>query len=300
MQLDRRTVGVVVVGVLGALALTFAAGTLANPAAQGSGSLVSEDGDSSAVFQADDALEPDPQPLPELGPVLQTALLGLLGLTFVVALYVLSIRDLLSVVLAVLTAGIGFWLLMELIIALTGPGSDVGFGQDAGAGPPGGADGIAPEVGVSTPPSAFLLGIIAVVAVLALVVLFGLSTDEGPSEPDADVADDATPETLTPIGAAAGRAAAEIQDETTSTSNAVYRAWVDMTDALDVPNRAATTPGEFADVAIEAGMAPRDVEELTRLFEDVRYGDAPVSAARERQATDALRRIESTYAGDES
>lgn len=239
MQLDRRTVGVVVVGVLGALALTVAAGTLANPAAQGSGSLVSEEGGSSAVFQSDDALEPDPQPLPELDPVLQTVLLGVVALLFVASLYVLSIRDLISVVLAVAVAGIGFWLLMELIIALTGPGSDVGFGQDTGTGPPGGADGIASEVGVSTPPSALLLGIIAVFAVAALVVLLGLSTDEGPSETDADV-------------------------------------------------------------AIEAGMEPRDVEKLTRLFEDVRYGDAPVSAARERQATDALRRIESTYASDGS
>jgi len=291
----------VIVGLLGALALAFAAATLTSPAAQGGGSLVSIEGNSAALFQDDEVREPAPTPLPKVGPVFQALFLGLFALTLLVAVYVLSIRDIVSIVIAVFMAGVGFWLLIELISALTGSGGDFGFGENVGVGLPSGTSGFGPQAGESAPPSPLLLGTIGVVALLALVVLFGLSTDESSSEPESETEDDdVTPETLAPVGAAAGRAADQLADEATSTSNAVYRAWVDMTDALEVPNRQSTTPGEFADTAIEAGMKPRDVEELTRLFEDVRYGDAPVSEERERQATDALRRIESTYAGDET
>jgi hypothetical protein len=46
-------------------------------------------------------------------------------------------------------------------------------------------------------------------------------------------------------------------------------------------------------------MQPDDVRELTDLFEEVRYGDREVTAERERRATDALRRIEESYAEEE-
>ncbi|WEL18297.1 Uncharacterized protein SVXHr_2141 [Halorhabdus sp. SVX81] len=301
MQVDRRTVGVVMVGVVGALALAFAAGTLTSPAAQGGGSLLSIEGNSTTLFQADDPQDIDSSPLPDVGPVVQILFLGLFVLTTAVAVYVLSVRDLITIVSAVVLAGLAFWLFMEVISALSGEGGDFGFAEDTGIGIPGGAGGFGPQAIESAPPSPFLLGSIGLVALLALVVLFGLSTDETPAEPEAESEDDdVTPETLTPVGAAAGRAADQLADGTASTSNVVYRAWVDMTAALAVPNRQSTTPGEFAEAAIEAGMKPRDVEELTRLFEDVRYGDASVSEQRERRATEALRRIESTYAGDET
>lgn len=300
MQVDRRTVGVVIVGVLGALALAFAAATLTSPAAQGGGSLVSTGDGSPALFQPDETLDPDPGPLPEPGPVLQAILVGLFVFTGLVSVYLLSIRDLVNIVIAVFVAGLGFWLLMALLSALVGPGGDIGSGEDTGAGLPSGSGGFGPLTGEAAPTSPLLLGAIGVVAVLALVILFGLSTDEPSPEQESEPDDEVPPETLTPVGAAAGRAADKLADQTTSTSNAVYRAWVDMTEALDVQNRQSTTPGEFAEAAIEAGMKPRDVEALTQLFEDVRYGDAAVSDERERQATDALRRIESTYAGDET
>lgn len=100
------------------------------------------------------------------------------------------------------------------------------------------------------------------------------------------------------VGAAAGRAADRIEaDETVS--NAVYRAWREMTSHLDLP-RETSTPGEFAVAATETGMSPEDVEELTRLFEATRYGDQAVTERREQRALTALRRIEREYASDET
>ncbi|MFD1597698.1 DUF4129 domain-containing protein [Halobellus rarus] len=79
----------------------------------------------------------------------------------------------------------------------------------------------------------------------------------------------------------------------------MYRAWVEMTAHLDLDRPQSSTPGEFAAAAVDAGMDPDDVDELTRLFEAVRYGDERVTDARADRAVAALRRIESAYAGDE-
>ncbi|WP_390215270.1 DUF4129 domain-containing protein [Halobaculum halobium] len=82
--------------------------------------------------------------------------------------------------------------------------------------------------------------------------------------------------------------------------NEVYRAWREMTGALAVDNPRSTTPAEFAVAAVDAGMDRDDVDTLTDLFEAVRYGAEPVTPEREREAVDALRRIEETYADGDS
>lgn len=81
--------------------------------------------------------------------------------------------------------------------------------------------------------------------------------------------------------------------------NAVYEAWRKMTGHLDIESPDTSTPGEFASEAIRVGMHPDDVMDLTALFEEVRYGDRPVTEAREQQAIDVLRNIERTYSGDD-
>ncbi|WP_459190697.1 DUF4129 domain-containing protein [Halosimplex sp. J119] len=98
---------------------------------------------------------------------------------------------------------------------------------------------------------------------------------------------------------AAGRAADRIEEHNADVDNAVYRAWVEMTDLLDVDDPEMYTPGEFAETAIALGMAEDHVRELTRLFNEVRYGGRD-AADREDQALDILRNIESEYSGDES
>ncbi|MFC7194900.1 DUF4129 domain-containing protein [Halosimplex aquaticum] len=70
-----------------------------------------------------------------------------------------------------------------------------------------------------------------------------------------------------------------------------------MTTALQVPDPATSTPGEFADAAVTAGMDEGRVDDLTDLFERVRYGDEPVSEAHERRAAETLRAIEADYEG---
>ena len=110
-----------------------------------------------------------------------------------------------------------------------------------------------------------------------------------------EAVDEAEDERLEAVGNAAGRVVE--QAGAAGGGNAVYRAWREMTDALEIERPETTTPEEFADEAVAAGMARDDVRELTEIFEAVRYGDADVTEARERRAMDALRRIEDTYGG---
>ncbi|WP_089822017.1 DUF4129 domain-containing protein [Halogranum amylolyticum] len=158
-----------------------------------------------------------------------------------------------------------------------------------------GATGLNQSGQALSTPSA-LLGVVLVVAVVGSVFLLFLSTgdsaEEAP-EPDAEV-DESSPD-VAAIGRAAGDAADRIEDDA-GLENEVYRAWGEMTRLLDVPRPQSSTAGEFATAAVDAGMAREDVEELTALFEDVRYGGAEATPERERRAVDALRRIESAYA----
>jgi len=80
----------------------------------------------------------------------------------------------------------------------------------------------------------------------------------------------------------------------------VYRAWAEMTAELEVDRPESSTPGEFATVAVDAGMAPEDVDRLTELFEEVRYGGHAPTDDREQAAVETLRRIESRYSDEGS
>jgi hypothetical protein len=106
------------------------------------------------------------------------------------------------------------------------------------------------------------------------------------------------------LGRVAGRAADRIEEGGTDVENEVYRAWREMTRPLDVERPESSTPAEFATAATDAGVSRDDVDELTELFEQVRYGGYDPDAERESRAVDALRRIETQYVdlegGDES
>lgn len=163
------------------------------------------------------------------------------------------------------------------------------FGMTSGSGGGGAAAGGTPVV------SLLLFGVLGVAFVVAVALLFRSTGDHAP----ATTAESASPEEarMEAIGRAAGRAADRIEGDADA-DNAVYRAWKEMTGSLDVPNPAASTPAEFADAAVEAGMTRGDVAELTGLFESVRYGTAAPTDDRESRAVAALRRIEDAYAGD--
>jgi len=140
---------------------------------------------------------------------------------------------------------------------------------------------------------AALLVVFATVGLAGLFVLSrrnaALNVDDEPDTSETEPAAEA-------IGQIAGDAADRIEDETAD-ANPVYRAWREMTAVLDAENPEATTAGEFAELAVAAGLDADDVAELTRLFEDVRYGDRDPDAYADR-ALDTLRRVERAYAGD--
>jgi hypothetical protein len=137
---------------------------------------------------------------------------------------------------------------------------------------------------------------VAVLGVLLLSTRRGGDAVEGPQDDDEEETEEG--DDTTALGSIAGRAADRIEADDSgdrAATNEVYRAWREMTAALDPDDAETVTPREFQHHAIAAGMSPDDVRELTRLFEQVRYGGEPVTADREERAVRVLRRIESTY-----
>lgn len=74
-------------------------------------------------------------------------------------------------------------------------------------------------------------------------------------------------------------------------TNEVARAWHEMVSLVGVDDRETKTPRECADRAIDRGVEPQAVEAVTRPFEEVRYGGAPVSEDRRNQATRGLQQV---------
>jgi len=138
-------------------------------------------------------------------------------------------------------------------------------------------------------------GTLVVLVLLVLAGVFGIarfarggSAGTAGEEPDEQAA----------VGDAAGRAASELEE--TTLSNAIYRAWSEMTDALDVESPETTTPSEFENAAVEVGVDRADAATLTDLFRAVRYGDTPATPEREARARETLRRIEREYGAAEN
>lgn len=110
--------------------------------------------------------------------------------------------------------------------------------------------------------------------------------DAGQTLPEATPGDE--------VAIVAGATADRIQsDDEAAVENEVYRAWKRMTELLDVAEPATSTPGEFAAAAIDAGFEPAAVDELTSLFETVRYGPTTASDLEAERAVAILRRLES-------
>ena len=175
--------------------------------------------------------------------------------------------------------------------------SDVGRPVQEGGGIAGGASSVtSPDL-----PTAILLILVAGTLVGVAVLVLTSSHDqteehEGAAEDEPEPAAD-----VRAIGEAAGRAADRIEGRAGGEfENEVYRAWAEMTDHLTVEHPESSTAAEFATAAVEAGMDADDVDRLTGLFEEVRYGGLEPTGEREDEAVETLRRIESAYAGEGS
>lgn len=294
--MDRRTLTVLAIVVLGVVALGLSAATLTSPETSPNGGGQSGETGGSVVDNQTDETSSEG---PNLGDVEPLVLL-VAGLLVVASLVYMALYERgWLVAFCVVLAAI---LVLGLVIQDLEFQPSVSNGTDAGNPGEGGQggdqespDGGQSEGSGSSFPTFLLAGVFLVLLLVAYAVL-GRSVsdrDENPVEDDETV----RPETL---GAIAGRAADRIEtgaDSTTAADNEVYRAWQEMTSRLDGTNEEATTPREFEQQAVEAGMAPEDVSELTRLFEAVRYGGEAVTDDRERRAVTVLRRIESKYGG---
>lgn len=156
----------------------------------------------------------------------------------------------------------------------------------------GGSGEGARETTQPTPPTVYLLVLLGLLIIGTAVIVL---RESGTPKPDtADEEADSTGPEAEAVGRAAGRAADRLTAES-DVDNEVYRAWREMTELLEVDEPETTTPGEFATAAIDAGLGRSDVDELTRLFEDVRYGPIQPSEDLEERAISVFRRIEDRY-----
>lgn len=292
--MNRRTVEAAVIAVLCILAVAVGAATLTSPTTSGeSGGGLFGGGDGDGGFVPP---EPDEEPAdgPEV-PLLDEfllllaafALLAMVGYMFVYWRRVLRLLVVIAVVAAVLFAAT---VLLLQFVDTSGngpvPPDDPGL---PGSGDGGGSGG--DESGSTTPTPLTVLGVLVLALVGVALVLFGTARiDRAPDE----AATDAPDGDAAAVGRAAGRAADRLEAGT-DVDNEVYRAWQEMTELLDVRNPETKAPREFATAAVEAGMDPGDVDELTRLFEDVRYGGKAATGEDERRAIDVFRRIETAY-----
>jgi len=148
---------------------------------------------------------------------------------------------------------------------------------------------VSPEVSPVVVAAVFGVALVAVAAVLyrASGDQTVTATEEEPEEAveEPDVAD---------LAAAAGTAADRLEEHNADVDNEVYRAWWEMTSLLDAPDPETSTPGEFARAAVDLGLAESDVNRLTTVFEEVRYGERDAES-REERAIEAFRNIEAAY-----
>lgn len=169
-------------------------------------------------------------------------------------------------------------------------------GEDSGQSGSGSGDGetVVPSVTLPTLAIAVLVGL-GLIGLLIAGLTVGRSGD-GKDEPTITTTPSAPDVTISTI---AGETADEIEeDDDVALENAIYRAWADMTEQLPVDEPETSTPAEFERAAIDAGMDPHDVAELTSLFESVRYGTAPPTQQREQRARTVFRRIEAAAPPD--
>ncbi|WP_247728863.1 DUF4129 domain-containing protein [Halovivax limisalsi] len=227
---------------------------------------------------------------------------GLLGL-FVVAIVWMVLydrRELLALLRRMAGVAVVVAILLAVVVAVMEP-PELGpmenmTGTGGGTGP--GEAGPAPgDSGESNTDSNLLSvnDVLLFAVVLLAVVAIGYVLKRRLERDDGEVGETLPEETpAEEVADVAGATADRIQSDVNgAVENEVFRAWKRMTEVLPVDNPASSTPGEFADAAIDAGFDPDDVGELTSLFEAVRYGPADATDIETDRAISIMRRIES-------
>ena len=294
--MDRqRAVALVLVGVL-VVGLGVAAGAL-DAVSQGGGSGAGTgpgngDGDRNQIREQEPMAT---DPLPTIPPLLRQILGAIL-----LALLLASVLNMLrSPQRKAALVAVSLILVGALLLELRGRRDPTAIGgvnrtnvSTGGGGEGVGVAAAGEQAAQSVDPPVVLAGLVVVLLLggAALVVFSGRSDDHTATATEAGSAEMET--VARTAGAAADRVAAGVDVD-----NEIYRAWREMTTALDIERPDSATPAEFADEAVAAGFDRDDVTELTRLFEETRYGSYPVTDDRASRAERALRRIE-RYEGD--
>jgi hypothetical protein len=280
------------VALLCVVAVAFAAAAVSEPRAT-EGAAGNGTGEGAALPQPNPT---DLGPSPDLPGWLSQVVLALVvaALLAAVVTSVGNPRETLQVLATLFCLVALAWGLSKLVGDPAGvPDAGGGLGlPTAGSGSPGGA-----ASGLPSPPAPLLLAAFAAGAVLlvALLARYYRGDDEGVGTAEAG-ADADTAERAAALGAIAGETADRIEGTAgEGTGNEVYRAWREMTGQLEVSSPETSTPAEFADAAVGAGMAREHVAELTELFRSVRYGGAEPTVDREERAVRVLRQIEDAY-----
>ncbi|MFH5798107.1 DUF4129 domain-containing protein [Haladaptatus sp. CMAA 1911] len=310
--MERDTARTIVIALLCILAIAFAAATLNSAVSEdgsgtglggGPGGVGSSRTNSSAPQVAGNGGPSMPFQMP-CYPVLDTAPAILLILGAFLLLVGIAYRKAggLGAFAVIGPVGIPVLLLHALLTACTvsplqRDGGLMGeFNRSDLSLPQGGTGGLG-DGAKTMSPSILMFLVLGIALVGAVVLLVRSSSGSEEDTPEADALEESE-EDIAAVGRAAGEAADRIESES-SVENEVYRAWSEMTQYLHVPSPESSTPGEFAAAAVDAGMDPEDVSELTGVFEEVRYGGHEANDEHEERAIAALRRIERTYAGDE-
>ena len=311
MAVTRDTVGVVVIALLAVVGLGVTAATVDStyssslPGAgdgtgTGDGQFGEDDdfggGENGEDVPPDDTGSQSPIELPEICIDLLTQVPVILGL-------------ILGIMTVVGLAYYRFGFIGASFVAyLVGLPATIGYGLVTQCGTTGGGGGggspiadfitnspLGESLTTAPVPPTLLLGIFAVAAIGAVVALVSAT---GSEEIEAPVEEEEEEPDLGEFAAAAGAAADRIESTDADVDNEVYRAWREMTELLDLPNPDSSTAGQFAATAVDAGMAEDDVDRLTRVFEEVRYGDMDPDP-REDLAVETLRGIEERYGASE-
>lgn len=295
--MDRETLRNAVLAICGVIAVTLTAATLPTafqPERRGEGG----SGATGAGDGAGGPMAPSPFDAPET--VIEIPFLTEIGLllALVAALVVLwrlytSRRAVFRGVVVVIALAVVAFLISQLFSPDPSNLSSPSFTPWTGNTTSGGASG---ETVTDPPVLTLVLVLVLTAAVLGTAVAVRQRSPGGSSSSSGD---DTASTATAAVARAAGRAADRIE-EGDDVDNEVYRAWREMTSLLDIPRPETNTAGEFEAAAVDAGMDPADVHELTALFETVRYGGYDPEPTDERRAIELLRRIENRYSGEES
>lgn len=285
------------VAVLGATGATMTVST-----GGGGGSGFGDADDVGFGSETGDGLFSPPNPLsdpPAIGPGWITDLVGLAilgGMVWAVLVAVLAVyrRDLSALlellrrtaVILLVTAGIavGMLAIVALLQMLAEGGGSTGAVGDSESF---GADSTENVTGFDLPVTPLLVAVLTG-GLLAVLVLWrrGKANDDGDEGASGGAGKERESDGVEPTTASTDEPSTGDPVGAVPADTEVYRSWLALADASGA-NPRRDSPAEVARSAVDAGVDEGTAREITRLFEEVRYGGASADERRERRAREA-------------